>query len=213
MISYKITSQQGNITADNRDATLALKVDDVNFFIIMDGSSSKKYSGKFASLMLQDLQQRLPKLKKEQLATLKIKESLELMVEQSRKNIMYQCVPASMSIFILAVIKEKLGLALWAGDCALAKIQRNDKLRWLTVPHTLLNQPIPKIKSNPQRHLLVHTVQSCLPITLPGVCVFYFEKNIKLLLATDGWWSVDLPDHGWMRDDQTIIELSHCPAC
>lgn len=43
-------------------------------------------------------------------------------------------------------------------------------------------------------------------------CVFYFEKNIKLLLATDGWWSVDLPDHGGMRDDQTIIELSHCPA-
>lgn len=207
MITSQVTSRQGNITLDNRDVTLILKVVDVEFFIVMDGSSSKKYSGKFVTLMAQELQKKLSTLTPEQLIPATIKKNIETLLEESRRNIMYQCIPASLSILILAVMQEKLTLALWAGDCALAVKQRNGKLRWLTKPHTVLNQEIPQLKNNSHRHLLAHSMQSCKPTKLMGVCAFHFYQNIRLLLATDGWWSEGFTQNDLVRDDETLIEV------
>src|SRR5690554_6921200 len=207
MIASQVNTRQGNITLDNRDVTLILKVVDVEFFIVMDGSSSKKYSGKFVTLMAQEPQKKLSTLTPEQLIPVNIKKNIETLLEESRKSIMYQCIPASLSILILAVMQEKLVLALWTGDCALAVKQRNGKLRWLTKPHTVLNQVIPLLKNNSQRHLLAHSIESCRPAKLRGACAFHFNQNMKLILATDGWWSKNFTQNNPAQDDETLIEI------
>lgn len=207
MIVSQTTTKKGNIAPSNDDGSLVVTANDVDFFIVMDGCSNRKNSGKFVRLMINELQQGLLELKPEQLAPINIRKTLEKTLEVARQRIARECIPASLSILILTILEEKLALAFWTGDCALAVRQKNGEIRWLTVPHTVLNQAVDKVKGNPKRHILTHVIKCTHPVRLVGEIAFDINEGQRLLLATDGWWAECGHQSDTLEDDSTLIEV------
>lgn len=207
MIESQTTTTKGNITPSNDDGTLIVTVNDVDFCVVMDGCSNRKNSGKFVRLMTNELEQGLLELTPEQLAPTNIRETLEKTLEVARQRVARECIPASLSILILAILEEKQALAFWTGDCVLGVRQKNGEIHWLTVPHTVLSEVVDKVKGNPKRHILTHVIKCHQPARLEGEIAFTTNESQCLLLATDGWWARFEHQDGSLEDDSTLMEV------
>jgi serine/threonine protein phosphatase PrpC len=207
-------SHAGSRTQDNRDyGGVGLRVDEA-LCVILDGATSGRGSGELARQIATEVIDWY--VEREELP------SPEAVIEQLRAlhATLLATYPQGSASYMLVLVKESGdGVALYAGDCMLGRLEE-EQIVWLCQPHTLANaltdQPITDIAAAPSRHRVTRSFRRAefmIPDVLEGI------KVDHLVMATDGFWADCDPsdqahylrgrvlDGARPRDDRSILQV------
>ncbi len=183
-----IISISGQRTADNRDALFAELNHGIALYMLVDGSSSRAQSGEFAKHLVESIKHGFQALTPEQVSSSKIKETLIGLLKVSQQQAR-QAYPAASASLNMVAITGSVALTVYLGDCLLGRLNKRQKIKWLTQPHCSQGHiEIEKLALIPERNLLTKSVKSR-RFESPQWKVLALKNNQKLLLASDGFWA------------------------
>ncbi len=211
-------SEQGKLTADNRDHCGIGLRDDAALCIVLDGSTSGANSGEFARLIAQNLVDWF--VVAADISPTAIVHRLrhihaELTIDFRRDS----------ASFIIALIQNDGEVhLLHAGDCLAGIHGGVATTEWVVRPHTLANAivdvSVADISVSPLRNRLTRSFRSR-KFVMPDQTEAGVRGDVAVLLATDGFWAAldaedqarflkgeDLPDVEG-RDDCSVLSLKH----
>ena len=181
-------SISGQRTADNRDALLAELNHGVALYMLVDGSSSRAQSGEFAKHLVESIKHGFQALAPDQLSASKIKETLIGLLKSSQLQVR-QTYPAASASLNMVAITGSFALTIYLGDCLLGRLNKQQKIKWLTQPHCSQGYiEIEKLALIPERNLLTKSVKAR-RFESPQWKVLALRQDQKLILASDGFWA------------------------
>ncbi len=187
-MNVTLVSEQGQRTADNRDAMLHCCHHGVSLFLLVDGSSSQAHSGEFAQLLCSHVEQGFSALTAAQLGHKQLKQQLFVLLQSAQQEACRQY-PAACVSYVLLVKVGLIALVCHLGDCLFGRVSRTKAIKWLTKPHCALAQlDIETLAQRPERNLLTRCFKAK-RFTLPQWQVRAVKAQQSLILATDGFWA------------------------
>jgi serine/threonine protein phosphatase PrpC len=197
MLQYRWISLSGKTTADNRDYCGISKRSDASLFIIADGSTSGPKGGALAKILVHELVDQFQSINAP-ISTQLINDLLKSIHTKIRLNF-----PADTASYSILLKDTHSLMSLHAGDCRLGI--RQDKIKWLTHPHTIIGVEDPdilNIEQNPRRHYLTKGFRPK-RFEAPEANNILGPIDGAIILATDGFWAdltieeqLQLLDHG-----------------
>lgn len=187
-----LNSLQGNQTEDNRDVIgyAHSQSGQTTLFLVLDGDTNTPTSGEFCRRLSMLI---LEKFKNFTAAELADDGALLKALEASRRNLCREFVCDYASIILVMVTGENL-LTISLGDCCLGVLDGHSKVNWITEVNTLAGvldaRDISQVKSHDRRHVLTRCFRAKRFIK-PRVDLFNIEPFQSLVIATDGFWSLD----------------------
>ncbi len=213
--------QQGTRTADNRDhAGIGIRGDSI-LAVVLDGSTSRPASGLFA--------QNIARQMADWFMTTSTAITAAAITEQLReihKTLARSFRKESASYVLLYADSGRQAIVLHAGDCLLGHHGGDDRISWLTQPHTLANAlsavPYAALAKLEARHVLTRSFRSR-EFLVPDLSLVDLHEQ-ALFIGTDGFWA-DL-DPGLQRafaegrfsaneaerDDCSLLSISRAAA-
>jgi len=207
--ALEIYTKKGSNTSDNQDVMITAMNEGVHLYLVMDGCSTLANSGGFARAMGDLIHSKFTMLAPEQLVPASVRASLVDIFESSREQIKLNYMSSSMSLAMLVVIQQRVALLMHVGDCAIGRENSKGQVDWLTIPHTVVNKPIPELIGNPYRHGVCRSFKAKRESPIEWV-VRPFNGSDCFVLASDGWW--DSENRGFSgectpADDISVIRI------
>ena len=181
-------SISGQRTDDNRDVLLTELNHGIALYMLVDGSSSRAQSGEFAKHLVESITHGFQALTPEQVSASKIKETLIGLLKASQLQVR-QTYPAASASLNMVAITGSVALTLYLGDCLLGRLNKQQKIKWLTQPHCSQGHiEIEKLALIPERNLLTKSAKAR-RFESPQWKVIALRQDQKLILASDGFWA------------------------
>lgn len=186
--NYYWHSQQGSLTADNRDFCGITEITGASICTLVDGSTSSPKGGELAKNLVQNLQRKFMKLDNVP-SSVTVLDFLKCAQIDLRKQF-----PADSASYIIAIQdNDRSVTTIHAGDCRLGRITQSGTIQWLTKVHTLANAihdiSDHELRSHPNRHQVSRSFRGS-KFMSPECNVFDLQHSDSgLLLASDGFWA------------------------
>lgn len=181
-------TQKGKRTEDNRDVIVELKKDNVHFYMLLDGSSTRSGSGEYGRLLAAEIETQFKNLTSDELLPANIKASINSILLTAHTSLRTTYPAASLSLVILVILMNKVALIFNLGDCALGRVCRDNTIAWLTVPHTLCRQPIARLREVASNQRGLTRSFKARRFEMPDWVVRPFHPSTVYVLASDGYW-------------------------
>ncbi|QUS59040.1 PP2C family protein-serine/threonine phosphatase [Pseudovibrio brasiliensis] len=179
-------SQKGSKTPANQDYGGAAVLTDTALYIIADGSTYGRDSGKLAQSIVYNLVDWYVETNGEF--------SFEALIEQlqkAHKSLSKTFPTSSASYAILHLDKTLQSRLIHAGDCLIGRGIETPPIQWQIKPHTLVNAlldaPIDEIAKNGLRNRLTRSFRAK-EFIAPSTKLIEAKSN-SFILATDGFWA------------------------
>lgn len=186
--NYYWHSQQGSLTADNRDFCGIAEITGASICTLVDGSTSSPKGGELARNLVHNLLKKFMKLDSVPSSVIMLDFLKCAHVDLRRQH------PADSASYIIAIQdNDRSVTTIHAGDCRLGRITQSGTIQWLTKVHTLANAihdiSDHELRSHPNRHQVSRSFRGRRFMS-PECNVFDLQySDSGLLLASDGFWA------------------------
>jgi len=180
-------SQEGLERENNQDSAAFCFLEDRELWVIADGVTNAKDSGKFMSLFCKEI-------KNQWLANNapveidQINDLIKSVHEKIRR--LYICGKGSFLLLIIDISAD-LQHCFYIGDCRIGVITNNG-ISWKNFPHSLVyangERDEKKLCEDPSRHTLYHVFKAK-RFQVPEYHSLQLDLSKPFILATDGYWS------------------------
>lgn len=183
-------SRQGGERIRNSDAATVIQREHTMLAVLVDGaekgSNGAELARHWANVSAQALSQTPNDASSEMMRRLR----------EKQKRLRHTFLNEIASYCMVALDLETRKIQLWhCGDC-LVGVQHEEKIRWLTAPHSLAMQPgLSPVGSNDEHLARQQRLTRCLNarrFSAPDHCMTTLQPSQTLVLATDGYWQEHL---------------------